>query len=71
MLVAQIEEEEENACSTDGGRRRGCTHQVLAALLTVLKGAKAVVGGQGRYRNGPDALSHWNGLHGVCSYILL
>jgi len=42
------------------------TDQVLAALLTVLKGAKAVIGGQGRYRNGPDALTHWDWLHGIC-----
>ena len=44
----------------------GRTDQVLAALLTVFKGAKPVVGGQGRHRNGLDALTHTNGLHVLC-----
>ena len=50
----------------------GVTNQVLAALLTVLEGPKSIVGRQGRYRNGPDALTHGDGLHGIwCSQSLL
>ena len=55
------------------GRLHDCrTDQVLAALLTVLKGAKPIVRGQGRYRNGLDALTHRNGLHALgCAQRLL
>ena len=55
-----------NKKGSPAGLHGGRTDQVLAALLTVLKGAKPIVGGQGRHRNGLDALTHTNGLHVLC-----